>query len=227
MKELLLLHGALGSKEQFADLESTLSGKFKTHSLDFSGHGRRTSHHHSFTVQNFSHEVLHWLNDSYIKTIDLFGYSMGGYVALWLARFYPDRVGKIFTLGTKLNWSETEAEKEIKMLSPEKVVEKVPAFAHELAKRHGEHEWKSLMAKTAAMMKNLGHTHLSDRDFSLIENHILLGLGEKDNMVSREETEYAHRLLKNSEMKIYKDMFHPIEKVPVELLKKECEDFFA
>ena len=35
-------------------------------------------------------------------------------MALWLARFYPDRVGKIYTLGTKLNWNEVEVEKEIK-----------------------------------------------------------------------------------------------------------------
>ena len=78
------------------------------------------------------------MNENYIQTIDIFGYSMGGYVALWLARFYPDRVGKIFTLGTKLKWNDEEAEKEIKMLNPEKVELKVPAFAQQLAERHGE-----------------------------------------------------------------------------------------
>jgi len=155
MKELLLLHGALGSKEQFADLETVLQEKFKIHTLNFSGHGKRPSHHHAFTIQNFAHEVLDWMNEHYIKTIDIFGYSMGGYVALWLARFYPDRVRKIFTLGTKLNWNEEEAEREIRMLNAEKIVEKIPTFAKSLAERHGEYEWKSVMIKTAAMMKDL------------------------------------------------------------------------
>lgn len=227
MKELLLLHGALGSKEQFAGLETELADTFNVHTLNFSGHGKRPSHHHAFTIQNFTHEVLDWMNEHYIKTIDIFGYSMGGYVALWLARFYPERVGKIFTLGTKMKWSEVEAEKEIKMMNPEKVIEKVPVFAHDLAKRHGEHEWKSVMMKTAAMMKDLAHTHLNDQDLIKIKHTILLGRGREDTMVTFEETDYVHHLLKNSEFKIYNDVLHPIEKVSIELLRKEFERFFS
>jgi pimeloyl-ACP methyl ester carboxylesterase len=227
MKDLLLLHGALGSKEQFAELELALADKYKVHTLNFSGHGSRQWHHHAFTIQNFAHEVLGWMNEHYIQTIDIFGYSMGGYVALWLARFYPERVGKIFTLGTKLKWNDEEAEKEIKMLNPERVTEKVPAFALELEVRHGEHEWKSVMTRTALLMKDLAHTHLSEQDFIKIDKHILLGRGDKDTMVTLEETEYAHLLLKNSELKTYEGIPHGIEKVPVDLLKNEIERLFG
>ena len=226
MKEILLLHGALGSKDQFADLEITLAGNFKVHALNFSGHGRRPSHHHAFTIQNFAHEVLDWMNEHYDTTLDVFGYSMGGYVALWMARFYPDRIGNVFTLGAKLKWNDEEAEKEIKLLNPEQVVEKVPAFATELAGRPGEHEWKSVMSKTALLMKDLAHTHLTDQDFLKMENKVLLGLGGLDNMVSKDETEYFHQLLKNSQLKIFDGVQHPIEKVPVSLLQNEIEKFF-
>lgn len=227
MKELLLLHGALGSKEQFNELEIILAEKFKTYSLNFSGHGRRPSHHHAFTIQNFAHEALDWMNEHYIKTIDIFGYSMGGYVALWLARFYPERVGKIFTLGTKVNWNEEEAEKEIKMLNAERIMEKVPAFAQTLSDRHGEHEWKSVMSKTALLMKDLAHTHLAEQDFIKIENRVLLSRGGQDSMITFDETDYVHHLLKNSEFKIYENVPHSIEQVPVELLRKEMERFFS
>ncbi len=172
MKEILLLHGALGSKDQFDGLQTALSAQFKVHTFNFSGHGRRPSHHHAFTIQNFCHEVLDWMNENYIKTTDVFGYSMGGYVALWMARFYPDRIGRIFTLGTKLKWNEEEAEREIKLLNPEKIVEKVPAFAQALAQLHGEHEWKSVMTKTAALMRDLAHTHLTDQDFIQLGNTV-------------------------------------------------------
>lgn len=219
------MHGALGSREQFDGLELLLTADFKVYPLNFSGHGRRPSHHHSFTIQNFAHEVLDWMNEHYVNQADIFGYSMGGYVALWLARFYPERIGKIFTLGTKLRWSEAEAEAEIKMLNPEKVVEKVPAFAQSLAEMHGEHEWKSVMTKTASLMKDLGRTHLSAQDFLKISQPVLLGLGAEDNMVTQEETEQVHRLLKNSELKIYPNVLHPIEKVPVELLEAEIKRF--
>ncbi len=227
MKDLLLLHGALGSKDQFIDLELAIAGQYKIHALNFSGHGRRPSHHHGFTIQNFAHEVLDWMNEHYIKSIDIFGYSMGGYVALWLARFYPERVGKIYTLGTKLKWSEEEAAKEIKMLNPQIIVEKVPSFAQSLAELHGEHEWKSVLSKTAALMKDLGHTHLTDQDFLQIEHTVLLTRGSKDNMVTAEETEYVHRLLKNSQYKTYEEGPHPFEKMPLSLLKRELEVFFG
>lgn len=226
MKEILLLHGALGAKEQFNELEGQLSDQFKVHTINFSGHGRRPSHHHAYTIQNFVHEVLDWMNENYITSIDIFGYSMGGYVALWLARFYPDRVGKIFTLGTKLKWNEDEAQKEIKMLNPEKVVEKVPAFAQSLAKLHGEHEWKSVMSKTALLMKDLAHTHLTDVDFVKIENEVLLGLGEQDSMVTTDETKYVQHLLKKSKLEIYPDVPHSIEAIPLGLLNGEIKRFF-
>lgn len=227
MKEILLLHGALGSKDQFKELESALSHSFKVHTLNFSGHGRRPSHHHAFTIQNFAHEVLDWMNEHYLEKTDIFGYSMGGYVALWLARFYPERVNRIFTLGTKLHWNAAEADKEIKMLNPEKVVEKVPAFAHSLANLHGEHKWKSVMSKTAHLMHDLAHTHLTDQDFIKTDHKVLLSIGELDNMVTLEETEQVHCLLKNSELKVYPYVPHPIEKVPVELLVREISSFFA
>lgn len=226
MHELLLLHGALGSKEQFTGLEKALGESFKVHTLNFSGHGSRPSHMHAFTIQNFAHEVLDWMNEHYIQTIDIFGNSMGGYVALWLARFYPERVGKIFTLGTKLKWNDEEAEKEIKLLNPEKALEKVPAFAQLLVERHGEHEWKSVMSKTALLMKDLAHTHLSDQDFIKIHHPVLLGRGGLDNMVSFDETDYVHHLLKNSAFKIYENVAHPIESVPVTLISREIENFF-
>jgi pimeloyl-ACP methyl ester carboxylesterase len=227
MKDLLLLHGALGSKEQFAELELVIADSFKVHTLNFSGHGSRQWHHHAFTIQNFAHEVLDWMNEHYIQTIDIFGYSMGGYVALWLARFYPERVGRIFTIGTKLKWNDEEAEREIKMLNPEKVTEKVPAFALELEVRHGEHEWKSVMTRTALLMKDLAHTHLREQDFLKIDKQILLGRGAEDTMVTFEEIDYVHHLLKNSEHKTYEGIPHSIAKVPVTLLEKEFERFYG
>ncbi|MDB5283104.1 MAG: tropinesterase [Bacteroidota bacterium] len=112
------------------------------------------------------------------------------------------------------------------MLNPEKVVEKVPIFAQSLAERHGEHEWKSVMSKTGLLMRDLAHTYLTDQDFIKIQHQVLLGHGSKDNMVSFEETDYAHRLLKNSTLKTFNEVPHVIEQVPVGLLAREIEAFF-
>ena len=41
MQHLILLHGALGSKEQLQPLATTLQNTFHVHSFNFSGHGGR------------------------------------------------------------------------------------------------------------------------------------------------------------------------------------------
>ena len=227
MNHLLLLHGALGSREQFKNIEPLLENNFLVDTISFSGHGRVPSLQHAFTIQNCAHEVLEWLNTHQRRTIDIFGYSMGGYVALWLARFYPDRVGKIFTLGTKLDWSPETADKETKMLNAEKIAAKVPAFAQELAHRHGEHEWQSVLHKTAHLMHDLGKHHLTDEDYRQIKSKVLLGLGDADNMVSKDETLHVQGIIPDAAFLEIKDCPHPFEKAPLNILSAQFLDFFG
>lgn len=226
MQHIVLLHGALASNRQFTQLEEMLQVHFHVDSLTFSGHGRTPSKHHSFTIQNFAHEVLDWMNDHQLPSVDLFGYSMGGYVALWLARFYPDRVRKIYTLGTKMKWNEEEAKREIKKLNPEIIEIKVPKFAQELARIHGEHEWKSVVSRTAFMMNDLAHLHLDQQDFEKIEIPVCLTRGDQDDMVSAEETEAVSNWLKNATVKNHQGVRHALETMPVKQLTKEIEAFF-
>lgn len=43
MRQLVLLHGALGSEKQMEPLKSWLSDKFECYSFSFEGHGERGS----------------------------------------------------------------------------------------------------------------------------------------------------------------------------------------
>jgi pimeloyl-ACP methyl ester carboxylesterase len=81
---------------------------------------------------------------------------MGGYVAIYLARYYPESVNKIITLATKFIWNETIAAKEIKMLNADKIEEELPDFAVALHKRHAPDNWKTVLEKTAAMLIEMG-----------------------------------------------------------------------
>ena len=227
MNHLLLLHGALGSSEQFDDLATRLADSYVTDRISFSGHGRTPSLSHAFTIQHCAHEVLDWMNIHQRRSIDIFGYSMGGYVALWLARFYPDRVGRIFTLGTKLKWSEEIAEKEASLLNADKIAHKVPRYADELARRHGEHEWRSVLQKTAHLMHDLGKHHLTTEDFKQIEAKVCLALGDTDNMVSHDETFYVETLIPNAVFLSMENTFHLFEKVPLTALSEKVKGFFS
>src|SRR4051812_19560592 len=102
--DLLILHGAIGSAKQFDSLAKKLGETFTVYTLDFSGHGGKPLPVH-FSTAGFAREVLSWMDSKNIARINIFGYSMGGYVGLYLARHHPEKVEKLFTLATKLNWN--------------------------------------------------------------------------------------------------------------------------
>lgn len=225
MKKLLLLHGAIGSKAQLEPISEILKDNFELHKLNFSGHGGRDFNNH-FNIKQFAEDVIEYLTENKIQSVDVFGYSMGGYVALYLARHYPKRVGKIITLGTKFKWNESIANKEVKMLNPDVISEKIPVFANVLNKRHSPVDWKILLTKTSNMMLEMGlHNPLQLNDYNQINHEVNIGLAIEDEMVSKEETEEVYENLPNAAIYFLPNSKHPIEKVDLRLLAKEILNF--
>lgn len=225
-RRILLLHGATGSVEQLKPLERELEKELEVFSLNFSGHGGKSTEM-VFSISNFAQDILNFMEDEKISSIDIFGYSMGGYVALYLAKKYPDKVDRIFTLATKFSWSEEIAAREIKMLDPEKIMEKIPAFAEVLKDRHSPADWKEVLQKTARMMLEMGKVNpLSGKDFKEIDKEVLVAVGDRDQMVSMEETMVVYRFLTRGRLLVMPNTQHPIEKVNSLYLAEEIKRFF-
>ncbi len=226
MERLLLLAGALGEKGQFEQLAKALDGKFELHTLNFSGHGATTMPE-AFSIELFAENVLDYLATHELEDINIFGYSMGGYVALYLARFYPQKVRKVFTLATKWEWTPAIAAKEIRMLDPEKIEAKIPAFAQQLATRHHPNDWRLILQKTADLMQALGdHPPLQGADFEQLTQHIRVAIGDRDKMVTLEETIAVYGLLQHGELQVLPATPHPFEQVETRRLADALVDFF-
>lgn len=218
MRSIILLHGAIGAADQLAPLELELTkAGFKTYVLNFSGHGQ-IPFQEQFGISQFAGELNTFIEENKLEKPDVFGYSMGGYVALYLASQQPELLGNIITLGTKLAWSPDIAQREIKMLDAKTIQEKVPKFAEALQKRHGEN-WQLLLQKTASMMIDLGEDNLLNKNtYSKIKNKVMLGLAENDTMVGVEETDNAASKIVGSVRYNLANTKHPIESVNVVLL---------
>jgi pimeloyl-ACP methyl ester carboxylesterase len=217
--KLLLLHGAIGSSTQLKTISDILNEKFDVHLLDFSGHGGKDIPEEQFSIKLFCNDVLKWLEHHNLSRINIFGYSMGGYVAIYFARHYPQMANRIFTLGTKFHWTPESALKEVKMLDPLKISEKVPAFAQTLLKRHEPGDWKKILFKTSEMMLLMGsNPPLTSEDFSVIESKILLCVGDRDKMVSIDETINVYNQLKNAGLIVLPETGHAIEEVKTDSL---------
>ena len=217
-KTLLFLHGALGSESQLLPLKEMLKGECDVHSFNFAGHGGKVLPE-TFSIKLFVEETVLFCEANALKSVSIFGYSMGGYVALYLAKHYPHLVESVITLGTKLNWDETVAAKEVKMMQPDIIEQKVPAFAAQLQKQHNPADWKIVMTKTAHMLTEMGRNNpLQTPDYNDIQCPVLLMLGDRDKMVTMDETVAAYQLLPKAQLSILPGTPHAIEQVDVEMV---------
>lgn len=216
MKDLILLHGALGSSKEFQTLQTLLKDDYKVHLLDFEGHGDRQSSQ-PFSIQLFADNLATYLKEKQLTQVNVFGYSMGGYVALYLAAQGNNRLGKIATLGTKFLWNPAVAQQEVKKLNPAIIQEKVPRFANYLASIQSD--WVLNMEKTAEMMLNMGdYPPFTSEQAELVQQEVTCALGELDEMVSESETIEIQGSLPNGRFIQLDGLKHPISTIQPEIL---------
>ena len=222
---LIMLHGALGSQAQLAALKKQLASQYEVYSLDFEGHGDNRSNG-KFSMDVFAQNVISFMGEKDLSKTHIFGYSMGGYVALQLALLRPDLVDKVVTYGTKFDWQPETAAREVKMLNPEVIQEKVPKFAAHLEAVHGAENWKAVLKKTADMMIGLGNKPPLNADtLTQIHQQVLIGIGTNDNMVSVAESETTVASLKNGTLLPLEGFVHPIERNDSVVLAKVIDTY--
>jgi pimeloyl-ACP methyl ester carboxylesterase len=224
---LILLHGALASGGQFARMLHKFP-EFDVCTFNFPGHSGPRIPTEDFSIELFAESLLNYLKEDFpFEKVYVFGYSMGGYVALYLASRHPYLFEKIFTLGTKMEWTPEIAARETAKLDAEKIEAKFPAYAEALRDMHPWQDWKIVMQKTREMLTAMGERPpLTKEDFQKIKIPVIVGLGDADKMVSREESERAVEYLPDGKFLLLENTQHPLERVDVDMLKSVIESNF-
>ncbi|MGD8427480.1 MAG: alpha/beta hydrolase [Balneolaceae bacterium] len=226
MKKLLLLHGALGDKTQFEALVPKLNNHFDVYRLDFEGHGEATSTNSPFRIEYFIENVLGFLEEHNINKINIFGYSMGGYVALGLAKQEPKVIQKVATLGTILEWNNDTAKRECRYLHPAKIKEKVPHFAEQLNQLH-IYGWERVVERTRDMLQYLGnHPTVKREDWPKFKLPIRFHIGDQDTTASLNNTIEIYKKINEGELCVLPATSHPFEEVNTGILAASLLDFF-
>lgn len=227
MKHVLLLHGAIGSAAQLEPLKENLNGSFHLHLLNFPGHGG-SSMPLQFSISFFADYVQQYCVAHQLTRVSIFGYSMGGYVGLYLARQNPGLVEKLVTLATKFHWDEAIAAREVKMLQPEVIEQKLPQFAATLQQRHAPNDWKQVLQMTGNMLRELGSANALQREgYAAISTPALIMLGDRDKMVGMEETIAVYRQLPQAQLAFLPATPHPIEQVDTSLVGRLVQGFLG
>lgn len=222
---ILLLHGALGTKRQLANLADSLDHA-TCRSITFTGHGESGIPPQGLSFELFLRDIDLAL-EKVGGPVHLVGYSMGGYVALLWAAAHPQRVASVCAIGSKLVWTPEGLQKELKRMDPTAMEEKVPEFAMGLAATHGMDRWKQLVTATAAEMTRLAEKPmLTDEVLAKIDCPVLLAVGDQDTTAIPEDMLAVSRKLKDAGVLVIPRTRHPFEDIDLDLLITQLSRFW-
>jgi pimeloyl-ACP methyl ester carboxylesterase len=88
-KPLLILHGFLGMSDNWKSLGTQFAVGFQVHMLDLRNHGR-SMHSDDFSYEIMAQDVYEYCHTHNLENINIIGHSMGGKVAMLLARHIPN-----------------------------------------------------------------------------------------------------------------------------------------
>ncbi len=196
----------------------SLQPTIATHTFDFAGHGTASPSAEGMSMNLFADEIIQFIEKSNLQTMHVFGYSMGGYAAIFAAQKRPELFSSITTLGTKLDWTSQNAATETRMLDADKMQVKVPQFVNHLQKIHINHDWRSVLEETRRMMIDLGdHPMITLENISSIKVPLQILVGENDTTAGVEASkQFANSAHAN--FQILENTPHPIEKVDLQSL---------
>ncbi|MGZ8470602.1 MAG: alpha/beta fold hydrolase [Gemmatirosa sp.] len=234
---ILLLHGALGARDTLRPIERALTPLLPAgtavHAHEFPGHGTtpdpEAASDTPYDVARLASGVLDAMDRDGVDHATIFGYSMGGYVALLLAAQHPARVRAVVTLATKLAWTPEGAARETARLDAAAIRAKVPRFADALATRHADAGgWETVLARTASMMHAVAaHPLVTPDVLAAIACPTRICVGDRDATVSLDECSAAMRALPRGELAVLPGTGHPLEHADAARVAREILEMHA
>ena len=91
---LIILHGLLGSLDNWLPVAHKLASHFQVFLLDLRNHGH-SPHAEEFGYDVMSEDLREFLNQQHLQKAHVLGHSMGGKVAMRFAQLHPSLVNKL------------------------------------------------------------------------------------------------------------------------------------
>jgi pimeloyl-ACP methyl ester carboxylesterase len=104
-RTLILLHGGLGSGEDFAAILPALAEGRRVIVPDLQGHGRTADIDRPIDVQLLAEDIAVLIEHLGLDKPDVLGFSVGGGVAFFLAARHPELVGKAIIVSAHM-WTD-------------------------------------------------------------------------------------------------------------------------
>ena len=197
-KPLVVLHGAFG----WATVYPTLAKNRQVIAVELQGHGHTADVDRPMTIEQLADDTAALLKQLKIERADLFGYSMGGNVALAIAIRHPNLVDRLAINGSnsgKIEEAyEPETFKQFKSL-PADFAPPVLKDAYDKVAPDPK-KWPVLVAKVKKM--GLEFKGFTPEEMKSIKARVLITLGDRDG-VRLEHAVEMFRLIPNTQLAVF------------------------
>ncbi len=221
----VVIHGGNGTGAQMEPLAATLRPYGPVHSPNLPGHGGR-SIPETFSIRGHAEDVAAGLTAQGVERAHFFGYSVGGYVALYLARHMPGRVLGVCAIATKYVFDERTVNHWTRISSAEWMRKPGNPRAAEMQRIHAPQDWTELVKVNARLYRDLGaDAPLKDTDLAAIAAPVMLVGSNRDQLVPWTETLALGDLIPGSKLMMFYGPAHPIAAVPCASVAKTYSEW--
>ncbi len=206
---LLLLHGAIGSTGDFAEvLPAFLEAGYQTIAIDNRGRGRSTDSGQPMSYDLMASDVVALMDELGIEKASIAGQSDGAIVGLDMAINYPERIDKLISYGANFN---------VGGLLPDNIEWLNGITQADFEAMIGE-EYRQIAPDPdhlPALLEQLRHMLLTQPNFTIkdlmgIEAEVLVFDGEEEDTVRIEHAKQLAAAIPNSSMVIVPGTGHAL-----------------
>lgn len=238
---LIILHGLLGSLDNWQTLGRQFAENFTVFIIDQRNHGR-SPHSAEFNYELLAEDLNEFMEEHFISSAHILGHSMGGKTAMYFAMKYPEKVEKLIVadiapvvyeeghkiifdalLSVNLKTAENreEIDAQLKTQIPNYGVRQ---FLMKGLTRNEERElsWKFNLKDIWANYTNILQTFESDHHF---DGKTLFIKGEKSDYILPEYQATIKKYFPNSKTEVIPKVGHWLHAENPELFYKIANEF--
>ena len=195
---IVLLHGGLGSMEDFAPLLPRLQQQFRTVEIDTRGHGLSTRGDAPLTYAQIADDVRHIVDAIGLAAFHLFGFSDGGTAAYRIAA-EDGRVQSVLTVGAQ--WHSRDTPRDMfENLTVADMREHMPTQVAAYEKRNPKPDLPSLVADLHRLWMDDTAAGFPDESVAGIGAPVLAVRGEADFLLSLDALSALQKVLPDAHL---------------------------
>jgi pimeloyl-ACP methyl ester carboxylesterase len=190
---LVIIHGAFGTVDMFGLLVPALAETRRVITVEMQGHGRTADVDRPLTYEQLADDVAALVQYLGIEQVDVFGYSLGGFIAQQVTIRHPELVRKLVVVSAAFNREGVYPEvwEGIEALTPELFAGSPPQTEYARLAPNPE-DWPTLVEKVKELEREF--VGWPAEDIAAIESPTLLIMGDADIVRLDHAAEMIHLL---------------------------------